>query len=500
MDHLRPRPLLALFVRCLAMIDLGLALGDAVGLGWRVTQGVMPMTEAVPGQAAALAALIGVLLILTLTASRVAAALLPGDGEPPIAALACLAAGAWLSIEGLMGAQHRAVWIWSFGPGVPVASRVQASSVLLADLVHVVLGLVLVFIGSMVAKRRSSPALAAADAPSGPASAVMAGPIPTAGGSLIFGGLVLLALGIIIGLLLRLQTVTGASASPAIAAAEAAASVPLSSTAAVGPQERAYQGFLAGAQLGDARAMRAVGDSLAAGRGVAADHAQAAMWLSRAAATGDIDAMIHLGDLRSREHSPGSDAEARAIYIAVAAKGSAGGMSRLADFMMDGRGGAVDRQGAQRWYEKGAALGDDLCQTKLIALDPRRAGSYVEALKAKAGHGDPWAMLKLGDAYAQAQFGLPADAAQALDWYQKVTATGNLEGWVRAGDLYRRGILRPDAVAQALPLYEQAALAGWLPAMDRLCDAYGRGMGASPDAALAQKWCGKAAELRGTAR
>ena len=87
--------------------------------------------------------------------------------------------------------------------------------------------------------------------------------------------------------------------------------------------------------------------------------------------------------------------------------------------------------------------------------------NYANALKyfdSAADDGEPLAMLTLGNMYGSGT-GTPQDVNQAISWYQKAVAKGNVQAMNYLGLIYRDGVgATPINPKQAISLFNQAAL------------------------------------------
>ena len=126
----------------------------------------------------------------------------------------------------------------------------------------------------------------------------------------------------------------------------------------VSPQNPGIEtSLLARANAGDAAAQVGVGDSYAAGKGVAQDYVQAAAWYRKAADKGDISGQIHLAALYrdGGKHFPRDMAQAAAWYRKAAELGDAGAQGTLGVLYSMGQGVPHDDVEAYYWLDLAAS-------------------------------------------------------------------------------------------------------------------------------------------------
>jgi TPR repeat protein len=139
------------------------------------------------------------------------------------------------------------------------------------------------------------------------------------------------------------------------------------------------------ASKGDARAELVVGLKYLKGDGIAANDAEAARWLARAAQVGDPIAENHLGELYQTGRGVKPDiAQAMHWYEAAAAQGDRHAMSNLAVLYAGGAGAPANFAEAARWFQRSASLGYVDAQFNLAVLFERGDGvpqSLLDAYK-----------------------------------------------------------------------------------------------------------------------
>lgn len=157
------------------------------------------------------------------------------------------------------------------------------------------------------------------------------------------------------------------------------------------------------ANKGDARAELVIGLKYLKGDGIAANDAEAARWLERAAHAGDAIAQNHLGALYQTGRGVKADvSQAMHWYQTAALQGDRHAMSNLAVLYAGGAGTKADFAEAARWFQRSASLGYVDAQFNLAVLFER------------------------GD-------GVPQSLLDAYKWYSIAAASGDAVAKTRAG-------------------------------------------------------------------
>jgi localization factor PodJL len=151
------------------------------------------------------------------------------------------------------------------------------------------------------------------------------------------------------------------------------------------PAALATKPLLAGIAERNPAAAYEIGMRYAEGRGVPADMATAAVWLTRAAEGGLAPAEFRLGAMYEKGLGvKKSLAEARRLYLAAAAKGHATAMHNIAVLYAEGVDGKPDFAAAFGWFRKAAEHGVGDSQYNLAVLYARGSGveqNLVESFK-----------------------------------------------------------------------------------------------------------------------
>ena len=127
--------------------------------------------------------------------------------------------------------------------------------------------------------------------------------------------------------------------------------------------------FRQAADLGDSRAMQALGEIFMEGSVVPKDDQEAAKWFRKGAEKGNTSAMLYLGGLfRLGNGVEQSDKDAADWFRKAADAGSPAAMYNLGTLYEDGRGVPRDAALAKQLYQKAAQLGDQDSQKRLNEL------------------------------------------------------------------------------------------------------------------------------------
>ncbi|NLS02239.1 hemagglutinin [Rhizobium sp. P32RR-XVIII] len=118
-----------------------------------------------------------------------------------------------------------------------------------------------------------------------------------------------------------------------------------------------------------------------------------------------------------------------------------------------------------------------------------------QSLADAARGGDPLALFEIGARYTEGRNGLPADQAQAANWYQLAADRGFAPAQYRLGSMYEKGTGVARDIGKARAFYEQAASQGNASAMHNLAVLYASGALGQQDYAAAASWFTKAADL-----
>ena len=113
--------------------------------------------------------------------------------------------------------------------------------------------------------------------------------------------------------------------------------------------------------------------------------------------------------------------------------------------------------------------------------------NHIGKIRTLANNGGAHAQYVLGDLYAGG-LSLPKDEVEALKWYRRAAAQGDVDALRRLGYLYRDGEGVPKNAAEAAKWFRRAADQGDPSAQDVLSLLYAKGKGVKKDEAEAYKW------------
>ncbi|KAG0232975.1 hypothetical protein BGW42_007788 [Actinomortierella wolfii] len=181
---------------------------------------------------------------------------------------------------------------------------------------------------------------------------------------------------------------------------------------------------------GDDEASVAIGVCFAEGINLVKDERRAVGFLERAAAKGNVDAMVGLGYLwyTGRGVDDGRDDDMAYYYYKQAAdRGDALGQVYFGELFEKGRGVAKDETLAVEWYRKAE----------------------------QQGH--PSGLVAMGRMYKRGGGGLPKDTRQALALFQKAADRNWPDAHYELGLMYEKGVGVDKSDAMAFKLYTTAS-------------------------------------------
>lgn len=191
------------------------------------------------------------------------------------------------------------------------------------------------------------------------------------------------------------------------------------------------------------------------GDGVEADPVLAGEWYGKAADLGYAPAMINLAFLSAER---GEQQEALRLYTQAAELGEIVAQLEVAERYREGTGTSRDPFAAAQWYHRAAEQGD--------------TGS----------------MLILANMYADGE-GVTRDYAQAAEFYRMAAENGQIEAHCFLGRLYAEGGFGlPQDAAKALESFRAGAFKGEPVAQYNLAQYYAFGQGVLKDKVKAYSW------------
>ena len=232
------------------------------------------------------------------------------------------------------------------------------------------------------------------------------------------------------------------------------------------PAERAIDYFRDAAATGNSAAMVRLAQVYQSGIGsVAPDATEAAELLEKAAGLGDVAGQVLLAQMLLANGEAGATTRAVDLLEQASAKGEVWPATILADL-----------------YARG---------TKVAPNGPRA----VKLLQPFIDQGNAAALVGLGDVYAKGPAGIPTDLPLARELFTRAAATGDLSAMNRLGFMLLRGQGGEMDAVRGLELLEPVMASDDTWAMLQLADLYAEGVALPMDAAKAQHYYERAAEL-----
>jgi TPR repeat protein len=184
------------------------------------------------------------------------------------------------------------------------------------------------------------------------------------------------------------------------------------------------------------------------------DYMNAAIWLRKAAASGNVLAQDHLAYLYDQGNGVPQDDGQAAFWMSKAAEqGDSWAEKSLGTLYSKGQGVPQDSKFAGFWWHKAAAQGDkdarqqlaesgDIGAQQQVAMDFVAEGKYIEAafwLQMAAERGDPDSQYHLAGLYMRG-LGVSENDETAVAWYRKAAEQGYADAQYQLGSCYLRGI------------------------------------------------------------
>ena len=236
------------------------------------------------------------------------------------------------------------------------------------------------------------------------------------------------------------------------------------------------------AQHGDVAAQSEVGWCLLEGHGVARDAVQAVHFLAKAAAQGDVKALINLARCYSKGLGglPVDFNKACEMYGAAAKTGHPMAQYALAVNYYKGRGVAQDVERAVDLYLKAAAQGNAAAQHNIASLYLHGEGVERD--------------LQEAERWATEAHGRGLSAAAAL--LRQIRSARDPEEGLTCAELYLRGVrlMQGGQYEEAAKTFTRAAEAGFAPAQYALGQCYWNGQGVGASREQTEAWMRRAAE------
>jgi len=251
------------------------------------------------------------------------------------------------------------------------------------------------------------------------------------------------------------------------------------------------------ALAGNVQAMGALGlyheGSDDASDGIPKDINEAIRWYEKAAAKGDVGAMVSLGLIYQSQRK--NDTKAAEWFGKAADTGNVIAMSALSRLYADGKGVPKDAQISFEWSKKAAEAdkADEFMAFDLAVKYVEGNGTrqdFVEAtlwFRKAADKGLPIAMQKLGQLYAGG-IGLAKNPERGFEWKLKAAKAGFPVAMHHVGYSYLVGLGVSANQVEAKRWFEKATSASDAEAMFSLAKLFHDGNGVTADPEKAAYW------------
>jgi len=195
--------------------------------------------------------------------------------------------------------------------------------------------------------------------------------------------------------------------------------------------------------------------------GTPKSYTKAKEWLSKAAAHGDKDAYVELGDrYLYGQGTKANPKEAMKWFRKSAEAGDPKGLEKVGDLFYTGDGTPQNRAEAVKWYRKAVEKGER-----------------------------PEAAMRLGKMYYTGDDGVPANTAEAVKWFRLADSCGAQAASYYLGRIYEYGGTGvPANAAEALGWMERGANNHYSLSIFDMGRAYAEGRLIAPDPVEAFKW------------
>ena len=263
---------------------------------------------------------------------------------------------------------------------------------------------------------------------------------------------------------------------------------------------KAFEGYKAKADQGNASAQANLGFCYFGGYGVTKDATEAVKWYRKAADQGVAGAQYYLGLCYASGQGVAKDGVEAAKWVRKAAEqGNANAQYNLGCCYRAGEGVVKDFVQAVAWYRKAADQGNAGAQYYLgvfyeagqgVAKDPAEAVKWYRKV---ADRGVKGAQSNLGLCYANG-LGVAKDEVEAVKWYRKAADQGYPDAQYYLGLCYANGQGVAKDNVEAVKWYRKAADQGDARAQFMLGYCYANGQGVAKDNVEAVKWNRKAAD------
>jgi len=249
--------------------------------------------------------------------------------------------------------------------------------------------------------------------------------------------------------------------------------------------------YLSAARQGNMQAAAKIGAMYAIGQGIRKNHADAVLWLEKAARSGQSAAQSNLGILLASEQQ---DKQAVVWLNKAAESGETDAQNNLAVMLALGRGVKQNMRTALKLFRQAAAE-DALAQYNLGLLYARNIGilqqneSAADWLEKAQTGGDVQARLLLGLLYDLGR-GVIANTQTAKHWYGLAANAGNADAIYNLAALH----YRKTEFNKAFELFKRVAEADDVEAQNIVASMYQQGQGTGLDMQQSVQWYKRSAE------
>ncbi|MEK4701391.1 tetratricopeptide repeat protein [Solibacillus sp. FSL R7-0668] len=201
---------------------------------------------------------------------------------------------------------------------------------------------------------------------------------------------------------------------------------------------------------------------------------EASLWLQKAVALEDVEAMYELGNIYFEIED---ETHAYRLYEQAAQLGHPDAMNNLADMYLNGEGTVLNEPLALQWFVKAAeqdvveamfTLGMMYEQGLGVVVDEQQAYHYYEQ---SANGGDVEGLYRMGMVYLEGELGQQPNVARAISFFEQAAEQFHMDALFNLGYLYEHEF---GMIAKAIHYYKQASLAGDIEATKKLIDVYER--------------------------
>ena len=262
------------------------------------------------------------------------------------------------------------------------------------------------------------------------------------------------------------------------------------------------------ADANNPEALYELGKHFDTGIGVNLNSSEANTYFKKAAALNHTAAKYRLGMNTLKGYGITANPEVGiALIMAASEKKDPDAVYALGWIYQTGQGVKIDYNRAADYYKKAIVLGNETAMVSLAALiysgkfegdkEISNIKEAIELYKRAAAKGNGAALDALGLLALNKGVDGPANAKQAMDYFQKALDAGNYQGAFNLAAIYWSGKSLPKDEVKAIELYQKAAQNGEVNAQSALGFIYanggGKGSKIEPNAEIALFWLHKAA-------